>query len=117
MKPQRIQRKRTKGWKMPPNTVSVTRPGLLGNPFVVGIHGTHEECVALHRDWLAGYLQDEEIDRRFEASFAWWLKNNRHPTIGHALRILPGSNVACWCSLERSCHADTLLEIANSAAP
>lgn len=31
--PIRIQRKRTKGWKMPPNTVSVTRPGKWGNPF------------------------------------------------------------------------------------
>ena len=33
--PTRIQRKRTKGWRMPPNTVSVTRPGWLGNPFKV----------------------------------------------------------------------------------
>jgi hypothetical protein len=31
--PRRIQRKRTKGWKMPPNTVNVTRPGKYGNPF------------------------------------------------------------------------------------
>lgn len=31
--PKRIQRKRTKGWTMPPNTVSVTRPGKWGNPF------------------------------------------------------------------------------------
>ena len=32
-KPVRIQRQRAKGWKMPPNTVSVTRPGKFGNPF------------------------------------------------------------------------------------
>jgi hypothetical protein len=31
--PRRIQRRRTKGWRMPPNTVSVTRPGPWGNPF------------------------------------------------------------------------------------
>jgi hypothetical protein len=31
--PVRVQRKRTKGWKMPPNTVSVTRPRKWGNPF------------------------------------------------------------------------------------
>ena len=35
MSPQRIQRKRTKGWKMPPNTVSVCRPGKYGNPFYI----------------------------------------------------------------------------------
>jgi hypothetical protein len=28
MKPKRIQRKRTKGWKMPPNTVYVGRPSI-----------------------------------------------------------------------------------------
>lgn len=31
-KPIRVQRKRTKGWKMPPNTVSVARPGPLDQP-------------------------------------------------------------------------------------
>ena len=36
--PERIQRKRTKGWKMPENTVSVCRPGKWGNPFRVGGH-------------------------------------------------------------------------------
>jgi len=34
--PVRVQRKRTKGWRMPENTVSVTRPGRWGNPFKVG---------------------------------------------------------------------------------
>lgn len=33
MKPQRIQRQRTKGWRMPPNTVYVGRPSIFGNPF------------------------------------------------------------------------------------
>lgn len=31
--PQRIQRKRTKGWRMPENTVYVGRPTVWGNPF------------------------------------------------------------------------------------
>src|SRR5690606_12066752 len=38
MKPIRVQRKRTKGWIMPENTVSVTRPGKWGNPFKVGCY-------------------------------------------------------------------------------
>lgn len=36
MTPQRIQRKRTKGWKMPENTVYVGRPSKWGNPFTIG---------------------------------------------------------------------------------
>lgn len=31
--PERIVRQRTKGWRMPENTVSVTRPSKWGNPF------------------------------------------------------------------------------------
>lgn len=31
--PLRIQRKRTKGWKTPPNTVYVGRNGFFGNPY------------------------------------------------------------------------------------
>lgn len=34
--PNRIQRRRTRGWKMPENTISVCRPGKWGNPFRVG---------------------------------------------------------------------------------
>lgn len=35
MKPERIQRKRTKGWKLPENTVVVTRGTKFGNHFIV----------------------------------------------------------------------------------
>lgn len=35
VKPKRIQRKRTRGWTTPPNTVYVGRPTIFGNPFVV----------------------------------------------------------------------------------
>ena len=31
--PVRIQRQRTAGWRMPPNTVYVGRPTIYGNPF------------------------------------------------------------------------------------
>ena len=33
MTPIRIQRERTKGWRMPPNTVYVGRLSKFGNPF------------------------------------------------------------------------------------
>jgi len=99
-KPQRIQRKRTKGWKMPPGTVYVGRPGRFGNPFHVGQDGTHEECVELHRRWLSGSLADSKI-------------RDCHPRLGAILRELPGKNLACWCPLDQACHADVLLELAN----
>ena len=34
--PERLQRQRTKGWRMPPDTVYVGRPTKWGNPYSVG---------------------------------------------------------------------------------
>jgi hypothetical protein len=96
-KPVRIQRKRTKGFKLPPNTVSVTRPGRWGNPFKVG-------------DDVPG-LKGEPMDaedavhmfRLFIPEFA----------IEAARKELRGKNLACFCKLDQPCHADVLLELAN----
>lgn len=110
--PERIQRKRSKGWKMPPNTVYVGRPGPFGNPFYIGQDGTHEECVELHRRWLCGELSSEEIRERFVPPNAEWLIWMRRTRLDF-VRTLKGKNVACWCAPDRPCHADVLLEIAN----
>jgi hypothetical protein len=37
--PHRVQLRRTKGWRMPPDTVKVDRSTIWGNPFVVGRDG------------------------------------------------------------------------------
>jgi hypothetical protein len=37
--PKRIQRKRTKGWRMPEGAVYVGRPTKWGNPFDVATYG------------------------------------------------------------------------------
>lgn len=90
--PRRIQRRRTKGWRMPENTVYVGRPTRWGNPYVVG-QDAHSaaEAVDLYRSKL-------ETDLR------------RKPDILEPLR---GMNLACWCKLSDECHANVLLELAN----
>ena len=93
MKPQRIQRKRIKGWRMPDNTVSVTRPGRWGNPFPVSGHRTAAEAVAMFRDALeAGELPYSVEDVQ---------------------RGLAGKNLACWCRLGDPCHGAALCQVAN----
>ena len=66
MIPVRTQRRRVKGWRMPPNTVSVTRPGRWGNPFVVGSDGvpTAEVAVDLFRRDIAERPDLREAARR-----------------------------------------------------
>jgi hypothetical protein len=34
-------------------------------------------------------------------------------TVTDVLRELQGKNLACWCPLDESCHADVLLALAN----
>ena len=109
MKPQRIQRKRTKGWRMPENTVYVGRGSAWGNPYLVGKDGTAEECIRKYIDFILPYK-----------------KHGPTSTMAHLMHSecmlevmsieLRGKNLACWCSLDSPCHADWLLKEANDDA-
>jgi hypothetical protein len=104
--PRRIQRKRTRGWRMPANTVYVGRPGKWGNPFypqhsyvvdrasALGIEPTVHVVLSCYREGLhrPSMLRISADDVR---------------------RDLRGKNLACWCPLDKPCHADILLEVAN----
>jgi len=108
MKPKRIQRWRIKGWRMPPNTVSVCRPGRWGNPFIVGKHGTAEYCVFLFSAMLAGYLWLTRDWKCIRAQLRFMRRNTAAD-----LARLRGKNLACYCRPGQPCHADVLLELAN----
>lgn len=105
MKPQRIQLRRSKGWRLPENTVKVDRSTPWGNPFITGTDGTQAQCVELYRHLLAGLLclSKGDLDRQSAA----------HAHVRDHLQELRGKNLACWCPLEAPCHANVLLEIAN----
>ena len=98
--PKRIQRKRIKGYRLPPDAVYVGRPSKWGNPFRAETHPhlTAVQHVACYR-WMAERVV--------------WTDAIRAQLAGHDL--------ACWCPLEDAdgnrvpCHADVLLEIANGA--
>jgi hypothetical protein len=119
MKPQRIQRKRVKGWRMPPNTVSVTRPGKWGNPFDVATYGM-DLSLALFREvaagcWNPSLLADKSdafVSAAYNAHHAWLQRLGNHP-VEFAHGELRGRNLACFCAEGSPCHADILLEIAN----
>jgi hypothetical protein len=59
-KPIRIQRKRTKGWRMPPNTVCVTRPRKWGNPLRVGMYVGYGRADAV-RDFMRWLKRDPTV--------------------------------------------------------
>src|ERR1044072_1360504 len=104
MKPIRVQRKRTKGWRMPPNTVYVGRGSAWGNPFIVGKDGTVQECVTKYAKHLTPYThKGGSLDDLL-------LSEANLESIQDQLR---GKNLACWCPLDQPCHADVLLRLAN----
>lgn len=101
--PVRIQLKRTKGWRMPPNTVKVDRTTKWGNPFVVGEPG--------------GPFTKKVKDRRHAYLLYKSLASDEKKLVAAAREELRGKNLACWCPkddpYEDCCHAAVLLEIAN----
>lgn len=104
--PQRIHRKRTKGWKMPENTVNVTRPGPYGNPYIVGHDGSAQECVEKFRKAWIDAITCAKRDRTPYMPF------------GKPIYLGPliGKNLACFCREDAPfCHADVLLELARDA--
>lgn len=101
--PKRIQRKRTRGWKMPENTVYVGRPSKWGNPWKVSEMGDiapYAMAMQNYWGWLLGYVKPPELESK-----RVWIREHLHE--------LRGKNLACWCGEGMLCHADVLLELAN----
>ncbi|CAJ4332348.1 Uncharacterised protein [Burkholderia pseudomallei] len=106
--PERVQLRRTKGWRMPPNTVKVDRTTKWGNPFVVG----------KENPLLPGRIVE---DRRHAWSLYHGFAPQNEALITAARAELHGKNLACWCPLpepyqDDCCHASVLLRLANGYA-
>lgn len=114
MSPQRIQRKRVKGWRMPEGAVYVGRGSIFGNPFTCR---TEPQRAV---DAFSGFI------KHAGSLFTWQLGGgldlvgsvhyDRPREMRAALDSIRGKDLACWCPIDKPCHADVLLELANGAA-
>ncbi len=116
--PERIQLSRKKGWRMPENTVKVTRPGKWGNPFRIGgyfLVGDPNPRAALRMSWCESFKPDPRFTLITDAAMAvaFFSKLYESPSYRNGTSELRGKNLACWCKLGDPCHADILLELAN----
>ncbi|MGO2819458.1 MAG: DUF4326 domain-containing protein [Brachybacterium tyrofermentans] len=98
MSPQRIQQRRTKGWRKPEGAVAVGRGTKWGNPWRVEDGMSRKGAVWRYRDAVTGPLRP----------LAPHL-----PEIEEVRAELAGRDLMCWCPLDQPCHADVLLELAN----
>jgi hypothetical protein len=107
--PIRIQLKRTKGWKMPPNTVKVDRSTKWGNPFKVG-----SQFVRPKMKPGGGQIVNTVYDNEHAVQLYKRFTAREVALQIAAYQELRGKNLACWCKPGTPCHADVLLKIANS---
>jgi len=114
--PKRIQLRRIPGWRKPQGAIVVARPTKWGNPcrwasgpVTDGVGGSSEctpaEARAIAADGFRRMLADPEVRAV-----------NRYPSDAEIRAELAGRDLACWCPLSSPCHADVLLELANTKA-
>jgi len=96
--PQRLHRKHWRE-RMPPGSKGVARPSFFSNQFDTKTYGPPAVCVQL-------FIEKYEQDRDYRA---------------RVIRELRGKDLWCYCALYDEngmrvpCHADVLLQWANSA--
>ena len=106
-RPKRVQMSRQRPWRAEhPDAVIVARPSKWGNPYRVG--GT----AMVESDW-----HGDRVTIEYEMTPALAIELYRQRFIHDSREIraeLAGRDLACWCPLDKPCHADVLLEIANA---
>lgn len=105
--PQRIQRKRARGWRLPEGAVIVTRPTQWGNPWREG-----------STNWTIGpggyYDRSGKVLTRQDAVDSYRYSIDCDPDrIAYIREQLAGKTLACWCPVGEPCHGDYLLALAN----
>jgi hypothetical protein len=119
--PERIQRKRAKGWRMPEGAVYVGRGSKWGNPILLSdvaaqfpSRDTAQVAAIVVQDFAV--LAYRVVLRRPN-----WLSADgtrgpiefTYPSVEEVRSELAGKDLMCWCPESSPCHADVLLEIAN----
>ena len=123
--PQQIQRKRTKGWRMPACAIYVGRPSKWGNPFEVWKDGNQWVAEDLDMSGLHPVIVKVRVATVREARAIVTAAYRRAvvsrsgffdvPTIEEIRAELAGHDLACYCPDGSPCHRGVLIEIANAS--
>ncbi|WP_280371098.1 DUF4326 domain-containing protein [Nocardia wallacei] len=127
--PERIQLRRTAGWRKPEGALVVARPSRWGNPFRLyrEHHIVGPAWNAVRANWgrlgrdepLWTYISSShpihvgEVVYKFRVLME--IRQRDEPDrLREWLAPLRGHDLACWCPLDQPCHATVLLELANA---
>lgn len=117
---ERIQRKRTLGWRTPPNTVYVGRGSKWGNPFCVFneegfplIIDLRDQSTCNHDAFLLVGSSASGENLTWRDARKGVVALFRQQCCDRSFAELRGKNIACWCPVDEPCHGDVILELAN----
>lgn len=109
--PVRVQLSRQKGWRLPANTMKVDRSTRWGNPF----NATADYCPfyppSIYPAPMVRFRAPASLEKCIDLFIAYL--RGILASKPDFLQPLRGKNLACWCPLDRPCHADVLLDLAN----
>lgn len=132
--PRRIQLSRRKGWRKPEGAIVVARPSKWGNPYRVG----ETQMRFPRKDGVEAWEHEGRLHKRSGEQHAYvhgdgrvTMHEVRDATLAEVIALyrdqwltladldtlraeLGGHDLACWCPLDQPCHADVLLELANT---
>ena len=114
---QRIQRRRTRGWRLPTGAVCVSRPSRWGNPWRAEKRKDLGWCCVDSRNGLVIQASDQADAHALAVGhYRAWIEQSDPQGVREAARQdLRGRPLCCWCPPHLECHADVLLEMANGS--
>lgn len=117
-----VQLRRTKGWRMPPNTIRCVRPGPLGNPLTIANaiesgFANAETAQKFVTECFGEWLREDKSGGR-----DWWDGPESDAARKAILDSLPKLRsvdfLGCWCKPGDPCHVqDVLIPVCESVKP
>ena len=114
----RIQRKRTKGWRMPDGAKYAGRPTKWGNPFKLSVDGYilyYKTGKLVGSPWCywsasSGFKLKDVVEL-----YGLWLDGELEKDYPYlpkppSIEELRGKDLACFCHLSKPCHVDVILD-------
>lgn len=113
----RLQRKRTKGFKLPPNTLVVTRGTPFGNDWKV----VKEKGMGRYNQYILLSPENKEVSRGSKDALTKLAISNferdltpekKREFVDYCVKREIKS-VACFCPIDSPCHGDVWIEVWN----
>lgn len=121
--PTRIQRSRRKGYRMPPNSKSICRPGAWGNPFrVVKNEENYYRVSVSAKNLFDKAVLTNILIESGPAGFTTKTAASEHAAMlfGKLMDRMPQNyplsdfdgvkHIACFCALDQPCHGDEIIK-------